>query len=126
MINIYLYINHDLRFSVDPIRRNPCEPSPCGPYSICRILNQQAMCSCLIGYIGVPPSCRPECLVDSDCTSLMACSNQKCNNPCLGACGINAECRVHNHKAICYCFNGYSGDPFTQCTVIQRKHYSHI
>lgn len=75
------------------------------------------MCSCLIGYVGVPPSCRPECLVDSDCTSLKSCSNQKCIDPCLGTCGLNAECRIHYHKAICYCPNGYSGDPFTQCTV---------
>lgn len=102
--------------------RNPCMPSPCGPYSVCRTLNEQAMCSCLIGYFGTPPSCRPECLVDSDCTTLMSCSNQKCINPCIGACGLSAECRIHNHKPICYCRNGFTGDPFTRCSAIQSKY----
>lgn len=102
-------------------KKNPCQPSPCGPNSICRIMNEQAVCSCLIGYLGVPPSCRPECLIDSDCTSQRACSNQKCNDPCVGACGINAECMVRNHKAICYCRNSFTGDPFTRCTLIQSK-----
>lgn len=107
-----------IQLPVQPERKNPCEPSPCGPYSSCRSINEQAMCSCLIGYVGVPPTCRPECLVDSDCTSLMSCSNQKCIDPCAGTCGINAICKVHYHKAICYCPNGYSGDPFTQCITI--------
>lgn len=86
-------------------------------------MNEQAICSCLIGYMGAPPSCRPECLVDSDCTSLMACSNQKCINPCQGSCGLNAECRVHNHIPICYCRSGFTGDPFSQCTLIQSKFF---
>lgn len=104
-----------------PEKTNPCDPSPCGPYSTCRNVNGQAMCSCLIGYQGVPPSCRPECLIDSDCPTVKSCSNQKCINPCSGACGINAECRVHNHAAICYCRNGYSGNPFIQCAIIESK-----
>lgn len=106
--------------------RDPCHPTPCGPYSICRAVQGQAVCSCLIGYIGVPPSCRPECLVDSDCTSVMACSNQKCTDPCQGSCGLNAECRVHNHKPICYCRNGYTGDPFTHCVVVQGLYIYYI
>lgn len=111
----------ELLFLAVPEFRHPCEPSPCGPYSTCRTMNEQGICSCLIGYIGVPPSCRPECLVDSDCTSLMSCSNQKCIEPCRGSCGLRAECRVHNHNPICYCPNGYTGDPFTQCLQLQSK-----
>lgn len=124
-INIILKLNyfHVSYFAVPPVRRNPCQPSPCGPNSVCRTMHEQAVCSCLIGYIGVPPSCRPECLVDSDCTSVMSCSNQKCADPCRGSCGLNAECRVHNHKPICYCPNGYNGDPFTLCKVIVHSKY---
>ena len=33
----------------------------------------------------------------------------------LGTCGVNAECRVAIHKAVCTCLNGYEGDPFRQC-----------
>ena len=72
----------------------------------------------------MPPSCRSECLVDSDCSSAMACSNQKCIDPCRGSCGINAECKVHNHKPICYCLSGLTGDPFTQCLPVFGKYYT--
>ena len=42
----------------------PCSPNPCGPHSICREYNEQAVCSCQDGYIGSPPQCRPECVVN--------------------------------------------------------------
>lgn len=87
----------------------------------------QAICSCQVGYQGLPPSCRPECLIDSDCSTLMSCSNQKCIDPCPGSCGVNSECRVHKHIPICYCRNGYTGDPFVQCTrQAQISMYIHI
>lgn len=47
----------------------------------------------------------------------MACINQKCKNPCLGVCGINAECRVLSHKPVCTCFDGYEGEPSRECTL---------
>lgn len=100
---------------------NPCQPSPCGPNSQCREVNEQAVCSCLPTFIGSPPGCRPECVVSSECSLDKACSNQKCTDPCQGTCGINTICRVNNHSPICSCKNGYTGDPFIRCSPIPRK-----
>lgn len=102
----------------DPPPSNPCYPSPCGPNSQCRDIGGQAICSCLIGYFGSPPSCRPECTTSTDCLQNMACVNQRCVDPCPGACGINAVCQVINHNPICSCPPNYSGDPFIRCQVV--------
>lgn len=103
---------------------NPCQPSPCGPNSQCRELNEQAVCSCLPEYVGVPPSCRPECTSSSECPSELACVNQKCQDPCPGVCGHLAECKVRNHVPLCSCQIGYTGDPFTRCYPLPRKSQS--
>lgn len=94
----------------------PCSPSPCGPYSICRVQSDRAVCSCSPGFRGTPPTCRPECLVSSECSPHLACIGQKCSDPCLNACGLNAHCVVSNHNPICSCPKGFTGDPFSQCT----------
>lgn len=101
-------------------RTKPCEPSPCGPNSICREFNEQASCTCLPGYFGIPPSCRPECLVNSDCEQSKACMNQRCQNPCDNTCGQNALCIVRNHNPICSCPVQYSGDPFVSCFPMSK------
>lgn len=95
--------------------RDVCNPSPCGPNSQCRVINNQAVCSCLPIFIGSPPACRPECVTSSDCSLVLACVNQKCQDPCPGSCGQNSNCRVIKHNPICSCKNGYTGDPFTVC-----------
>lgn len=94
---------------------NPCAPSPCGPNSQCKQINGVAVCSCISGYLGAPPLCRPECTINSDCGLNEACSNQKCRNPCPSICGISAKCQVINHNPICSCPPGLIGDPFTRC-----------
>lgn len=99
----------------------PCQPSPCGPNSQCREVNQQSVCSCLPSYIGVPPGCRPECILSSECPADKACLNQKCADPCINICGSNAFCRVRNHSPICACANGFNGDPFTRCHPIPPR-----
>lgn len=97
--------------------KNPCQPSPCGPYSQCRTdSNNLAICSCQPNYLGSPPYCKPECTINADCSNDLACENQKCKNPCLGACGYSAQCRVFNHNANCFCPDGMTGDPFTSCS----------
>lgn len=101
--------------------KTPCTPSPCGPNSQCREVNDQAVCSCLPNYIGSPPGCRPECVVSSECFLDKACSNQKCVDPCPGTCGLNSLCRVVNHSPVCSCNPGHTGDPFTRCFPIPRK-----
>jgi hypothetical protein len=107
----------------DPI--DPCQPSPCGPNSQCQKTNGHAVCSCLPSYVGNPPSCRPECVQNSDCPSSLACINMKCQNPCTGLCGVNAECSVIYHRGICQCAAKYTGDPFTQCSLIPCKNYNY-
>ena len=102
-------------------KRNPCHPSPCGANSQCREISEQAVCSCLPGYQGSPPGCRPECVVSSECASNKACVNQKCTDPCVGACGLNARCEVINHSPICSCRQGQTGDPFRSCYDLPRN-----
>lgn len=79
------------------------------------------MCSCLGGYIGSPPTCRPECSIDSDCSPNRACSNQKCRDPCPGACGENAQCHTISHRPHCNCPPGFTGNAFSRCYVQQCK-----
>ncbi|KAL1140438.1 hypothetical protein AAG570_000370 [Ranatra chinensis] len=109
-----------------PVRpTDPCRPSPCGPYSLCRPINGHAVCSCQPNYVGAPPACRPECMVSADCPQDKACINQKCADPCPGTCGFNARCQVVNHNPICSCTAGYSGDPFVRC-LKEEKHPSPV
>lgn len=96
---------------------NPCVPSPCGPNSDCQVRGESPACSCLPGFVGTPPNCRPECTINPECSSRLACINQKCKDPCPGSCGANAQCSVINHNAICTCSPGYTGDPFTSCIL---------
>lgn len=94
---------------------NPCNPSPCGPNSQCKESNGSPSCSCLSQFIGTPPNCRPECVSSSECPNHLACMNRKCQDPCPGVCGQNAECRVVSHTPNCICIAGFEGDPFSQC-----------
>ena len=95
---------------------DPCEPNPCGPNSNPpRQIGDRCHCTCLPEMIGSPPNCRPECVVNSDCSPQLACINRKCQDPCPGLCGVNAYCRVRNHVPICVCNQGYIGDPFSSC-----------
>lgn len=98
--------------------RDPCVPSPCGPNSQCRDIGGSPSCSCLPNFLGTPPSCRPECTINSECGSQQACINQKCRDPCPGSCGINTLCFVRAHTPICTCQTGFTGDPFVVCNPI--------
>lgn len=81
---------------------------------------------CIEGYIGNPyEGCRPECVLNSDCPSNLACINNKCKDPCPGTCAANAQCQIINHLPTCTCIQGFTGDPFRYCQVIsQRKNLS--
>lgn len=105
-------------FCTAPPVTNPCQPSPCGPNSVCKVNNGIAVCSCQPGMISSPPQCRPECILSSECSLTEACLNNRCVDPCPGTCGVNALCRVVNHNPICSCTSGHTGDPFTRCYPI--------
>lgn len=100
---------------IQPVITNPCVPSPCGPNSECRDIGGSPSCSCRLTFIGSPPNCKPECVINSECPSNLACIREKCMDPCPGSCGLNAECSVINHVPICSCYQGYTGDPFNKC-----------
>lgn len=73
-------------------------------------------------YQGDPYSgCRPECILNTDCTVNKACINNKCKDPCQGTCGINAICNVYNHIPMCTCPQGMNGNAFIQCLPVQGK-----
>lgn len=113
---IYGRINNLNLCSTEPPSEKPCSTAVCGPNSQCREINNQAVCSCLPTYLGIPPACRPECVVNAECSQNQACMQQKCVNPCVGACGFRAICEVINHKPVCACPATHSGDPFVECT----------
>ena len=114
------YFQHNSSVLSAKVEVNPCNPSPCGPNSQCRPVNGQAICSCVPGYAGAPPTCRPECIYSSECSLNKACVNQNCIDPCPGTCGIAANCQVVNHNPICSCSNGFEGDPFIRCYPISK------
>lgn len=101
-----------------PEPSNPCNPSPCGANAMCKERNGVGSCSCLPEYFGDPyMGCRPECVSNSDCDRNKACSNNRCKDPCPGACGFNAECRTVNHSPTCTCLSGYTGNPLVRCEI---------
>ena len=56
------------------------------------------------------------CTTNSDCPSTESCINRLCVTPCN--CGQNAECKVTNHYAACFCKPGYSGNPQFGCVKL--------
>ena len=95
---------------------DPCNPTPCGTNAVCNERNRAASCQCLPGLQGNPyVECKPECTINQECPSNLACIRQKCKDPCPGVCGTHASCSVNNHYPICQCDPGYEGDPFSNC-----------
>ena len=109
---------------IEPVRVeeiNPCNPSPCGANAVCKERNGAGSCTCLPEYFGDPyTGCRPECVINSDCSQDKACVRNKCVSPCPGVCGYNAECNVINHIPVCTCAPGYTGDAFRGCHQIRK------
>lgn len=108
------------KFSVQVIAfEDDCNPSSCGSFSYCETISGQPECSCLPGFEGDPPDCRPmpECFIDFNCASNESCIYQKCADPCVDdPCGLNAECFVINHPPFCDCPPEHTGDPFVECS----------
>jgi len=112
--------------------QHPCIVSnPCAPVNAeCFNQNHQAVCRCRPGFIGNPffsctPEPMPECIVDSDCPSQLACIDEQCQNPCtvIQPCQAPAECRVIDtapvRTMICRCPDGYVGGNDGQCRPVE-------
>lgn len=106
---------------MDEKSEDPCSTEQCGPSSLCTLVGSRQVCTCVDGFIGSPPNCRPECSNNGDCENNQSCINQKCVNPCPGTCGSNSECNIINHSPICTCLTGYTGEPFVECKPITSK-----
>lgn len=104
-----------------PSPASACNPSPCGPFSECRDVGGIPRCSCAPTYVGTPPLCRPECVVNSECQANRACVSRRCVNPCTLACGVDAECRVINHNPVCSCPAQYTGDSLSICFPAPKR-----
>lgn len=120
-IFIMLHVSSTVKPTTEMVPIDGCIPSPCGPNSECRLIGNTVACSCLPNYIGRPPNCRPECTINEECPGNLACQNNKCRDPCPGSCGLHAVCVVVNHSPQCTCESGFTGDPFSGCTVQQSK-----
>ena len=57
------------------------------------------------------------CSSDDECPSFQACISRSCVNPCTvnNPCSSSARCSVTNHRAMCTCPPGTTGDPYTSC-----------
>jgi hypothetical protein len=97
----------------------PCDAHPCGFNAICNNRPDGARCSCPPDYRGDPfTSCRPQCVIDTECPRSQSCARNRCINPCAGSCGLDSVCSVANHVPVCTCREGFSGDPYNLCRPI--------
>lgn len=63
----------------------------------------------------VSPLPRPQCTTHADCPDDRVCRSHVCDSPC-DECGVNTNCNVVEHRAVCICPRGYQGDPRVQCS----------
>lgn len=103
----------------------PCNPSPCGENAICRERNGVGSCSCMPEFPRGDPysGCRPICITNNDCDTNKACVRNKCVDPCINLCGINAQCKVVNHSPQCSCIEGFAGNALRECFQTRKFHY---
>jgi len=100
----------------------PCFPSPCGPSSKCWVVNGQAVYTCLPEYRGIPSSCKPECIVNAECLSHLACVNQKCADSYPNTYGLKTQCITKNHNTICTCPCWFHRRSFHFCSPYNITH----
>ena len=77
---------------------------------------------CAKGYTCRNGLCLVGCRTHSDCPNSLSCTNGRCEDPCSSSgspCGINALCRVSNHRAVCLCPEGYQGEPSQECFAFE-------
>lgn len=65
----------------------------------------------------------PQCTMDADCPSKLACFSGNCRNPCVETkpCATHAICTVVDslplRTMVCQCEPGYIGDADVQCKL---------
>jgi hypothetical protein len=101
--------------------QDPCLFETCGANAYCKAKSHKAICLCLENHKGDPyRACNSyECLSDPDCPATLTCRQEKCVDPCQ--CAQNADCSPRNHKGICTCRTGYTGDPYGVACVRSKS-----
>lgn len=105
-----------VQFKCQPV----CREGVCGENANCAARNNRPECTCPPDFLGEPFSrCYTECTRHDECSQNLACVKFKCKDPCRepnpNVCGQGANCEVKNHKPICSCPRGFTGDPFVSC-----------
>lgn len=103
---------------VNSVCKNPCN---CGPHAECRIKDHKPVCTCEQGFEGNPEiECvKIGCRSDDECSGTHSCINKQCVPVCnYDTCGQNADCFGVNHRAICECRPGLTGDPKVSCIQV--------
>lgn len=94
----------------------------CGRNAECTARANAAVCSCKPGFVGdAETGCsRIECERDQDCSADKQCDGNVCRIACLlgEPCGANALCDAENHRKVCHCQPGYTGDARVQCALV--------
>ena len=105
--------------------QDPCPFEQCGIKAKCLVSNHLARCQCPPGHDGSPyVECKPyECLRDPDCPTTLTCRDKKCVDPC--DCAVNADCEARNHRGICTCRPGYTGDPYFEGCRLSKIHFTY-
>lgn len=107
--------------------RNACESGVlCGRNAECTARDHQAVCSCRAGFAGDATAaggvgCKPiECEQDEQCSADKLCDGNVCRLACLlgESCGANALCAAENHRKVCHCQPGFTGDARQHCEPI--------
>lgn len=108
---------------------NPCAKSDvCSAEQECKVLDtlplRTVLCQCPTDTIADNNGLcqpikhpQPACSVDSDCNDSDRCLRGNCIESCkIDNCGVNAQCRAHNHQSTCTCAPGYTGNAHVECT----------
>ena len=113
---------------INNLCQDPCASDPCGKDQLCSIIDSSPLrtiiCQCpsdsfldqnsrCIQAVVTDQSLVAGCTTDDMCPSNQACRNGLCENPC--DCGPNADCRIVQHRPVCTCREGFTGDPSAIC-----------
>ncbi|OXA40497.1 Pro-epidermal growth factor [Folsomia candida] len=107
--------------------QNKCK-KPCGENAYCDLVDGAEVCQCLPDFQGEPNvKCSIKCEAHTDCPKTMSCFvDRQCRSPCVHSahgCGINAKCKVEDHRPVCYCPKEWVGDETIQCfNSVQGKY----
>ncbi|XP_050512495.1 neurogenic locus notch homolog protein 3 isoform X1 [Diabrotica virgifera virgifera] len=114
-------------YRVSSYSSTTCTSGTCGQNAQCQVVGGRPVCSCLRGHSGDPLSLcrREECLDDGECRGQLACRGGKCIDPCVGTCGVNANCEARRGVPVCTCPAGYTGDPITSCRRFNPEELCH-